>query len=216
MLRVSDLSGRAWGGRFAAQASAQAAADPAAQRIGLKLDATDVDIAALLTDVAQFRKLEGKGRVTADVTTQGASVQRLKQALDGKAAFQLRDGAVRGINLAKTLRQWRSAVTLNKDAVQASSAEEKTDFSEISASFDIADGVARSKDLSGKSPFLRVGGEGLVDIGRGRVDYLAKATVTGTAEGQGGADLALLKGVTVPCSWSGLSRRSTTRCNGRR
>lgn len=198
VLRVSDLSGRAWGGRFAAQATAQAAADPAAQRIGLKLDATDVDIAALLTDVAQFRKLEGKGRVTADVTTQGASVQRLKQALDGKAAFQLRDGAVRGINLAKTLRQWRSAVTLNKDAVQASSAEEKTDFSEISASFDIADGVARSKDLSGKSPFLRVGGEGLVDIGRGRVDYLAKATVTGTAEGQGGADLALLKGVTVP------------------
>lgn len=198
VLRVSDLSGRAWGGRFAAQASAQAAADPNAQRIGLKLDAADVDIAALLTDVAQFKKLEGKGRVTADVTTQGASVQRLKQALDGKAAFQLRDGAVRGINLAKTLRQWRSAVTLNKDAVQASSAEEKTDFSEISASFDITDGVARSKDLSGKSPFLRVGGEGLVDIGRGRIDYLAKATVTGTAEGQGGADLALLKGVTVP------------------
>lgn len=198
VLRVSDLSGRAWGGRFAAQASAQAAADRNAQRIGLKLDATDVDIAALLTDVAQFKKLEGKGRVTADVTTQGASVQRLKQALDGKAAFQLRDGAVRGINLAKTLRQWRSAVTLNKDAVQASSAEEKTDFSEIGASFDIADGVARSKDLSGKSPFLRVGGEGLVDIGRGRVDYLAKATVTGSTEGQGGADLALLKGVTVP------------------
>ncbi|WP_428420008.1 AsmA family protein [Methylibium sp.] len=198
VLRVSDLSGRAWGGRFAAQASAQAGADRAAQRVGLKLDATDVDIAALLTDVAQFKKLEGKGRVTADVTTQGASVQRLKQALDGKAAFELRDGAVRGINLAKTLRQWRSAVTLNKDAVQASSAEEKTDFSEISASFAIADGVARSKDLSAKSPFLRVGGDGLVDIGRGRVDYLAKATVTGTAEGQGGADLALLKGVTVP------------------
>lgn len=198
VLRVSDLSGRAWGGRFAAQASAQAAADPNAQRIGLKLDAADVDIAALLTDVAQFKKLEGKGRVTADVTSQGASVQRLKQALDGKAAFQLHDGAVRGINLAKTLRQWRSAVTLNKDAVQTSSNEEKTDFSEISASFDIADGVARSKDLSGKSPFLRVGGEGMVDIGRGRVDYLAKATVTGTTEGQGGADLALLKGVTVP------------------
>lgn len=198
VLRVSDLSGRAWGGRFAAQASAQAAADHNAQRIGLKLDATDVDIAALLGDVAQFKKLEGKGRVTADVTAQGASVQRFKQQLGGKAAFLLRDGAVRGINLAKTLRQWRSAVTLNKDAVQASSADEKTDFSEISASFDIAGGVARSKDLSAKSPFLRVGGEGLVDLGRGRVDYLAKATVTGTAEGQGGADLALLKGVTVP------------------
>jgi len=96
------------------------------------------------------------------------------------------------------LRQWKSAVTLNKDAVQASRAEEKTDFSEISASFDIQSGVARNKDLSAKSPFLRVGGEGLVDIGKSRVDYLAKATVTATSEGQGGADLAALRGVTVP------------------
>lgn len=194
VLRVSQLNGRAWGGSFKAQASA----DASKQTVGVKLDASDVDIAALLADVAQFKKIEGRGRVTADVTTRGASVNQFKQALSGQAAFVLRDGAVRGINLAKTLRQWRSAITLNKDAVQASSAEEKTDFSEISASFDIAGGVARSKDLSAKSPFLRVGGEGLVDIGKGRVDYLARATVTGTSKGQDGADLDALKGVTVP------------------
>lgn len=194
VLRVSQLSGKAWNGRFNAQASA----DANAQRLGFKLDAADVDIAQLLDNVAQFKKLEGTGRVTADVTTRGASVGQFKQQLAGKAAFQLRDGAVRGINLAKVLRQWRSAVSLDQNAVQAASAEEKTDFSEISASFDIAGGVARSNDLSAKSPFLRVGGEGLVDIGKSRIDYLAKATVTGTAEGQGGADLAALKGVTVP------------------
>lgn len=197
-LRVSQLAGRAWGGRFNAQALAQAAGEPAAQRVGFKLDASDVDIAALLGDVADFRKLEGKGRVSADVTARGASVAQFKQQLGGTAALRLTDGAVRGINLAKVLRQWRSAVTLNKDAVQAASAEEKTDFSEISASFDIRDGVARSKDLSAKSPFLRVGGEGWVDIGKSRIDYLAKTTVTGTTEGQGGADLAALRGVTVP------------------
>ncbi len=194
VLRVSQLSGRAWGGSFQAQGSA----DANKQTVGLKLDATEVDIAALLSDVAQFKKLEGRGRVNADVTTRGTSVNQFKQALGGRAAFQLRDGAVRGINLAKTLRQWRSAVTLNKDAVQSASAEERTDFSEISASFDIANGVARSRDLSAKSPFLRVGGEGLVDIGKGRVDYLARATVTGTSKGQDGADLAALQGVTVP------------------
>lgn len=194
VLRVGQLSGKAWSGRFNAQASA----DANAQRLGFKLDAADVDIAQLLGDVAQFKKLEGRGRVTADVTTRGASVGQFKQQLAGQAAFQLRDGAVRGINLAKVLRQWRSAVSLDKNAMQAASAEEKTDFSEITASFDIAGGVARSNDLSAKSPFLRVGGDGLIDIGKSRIDYLAKATVTGTAEGQGGADLAALKGVTVP------------------
>jgi AsmA protein len=197
-LNVGQLAGRAWGGRFNASATAEAAATPANQRVGLKLDATGVDIAQLLDNVAQFKKLEGTGRVSADLATRGASVNGFRQQLDGRAAVQLTDGAVRGINLAKVLRQWRSAISLNKDAAQSSNQEEKTDFSEISASFDIADGVARNKDLSAKSPFLRVGGEGQVDVGKGRIDYLARATVTGTPEGQGGADLAALKGVTVP------------------
>lgn len=194
VLKLSRLSGRAWGGRFDAQGSA----DANAKRVALKLDANGVDVAALLGDVAQFRRLEGTGRVTADVTTSGTSVAQFRQRLDGQAAIQLRDGALRGINLAKVMRQWRSAIQLDKDAVQRASAEEKTDFSEASASFAIADGVARNKDLAAKSPFLRVGGEGLVDIGRGRVDYLVRAVVTNTAEGQGGADLAALKGVTLP------------------
>lgn len=198
LLRVSQLSGKAWSGRFNLQATAQAAKDLDAQRITAKLDASDVDIAQLLADVAHFRKLEGRGKVTADVSTRGASVAAFKQQLAGKAAMQLRDGAVRGINLAKVLRQYKSAVTLDKDAVQQANAEEKTDFSEITASFDIADGVARSKDLDAKSPFLRVGGEGAIDIGKSRIDYLVRATVADTSKGQGGADLEALKGVTVP------------------
>lgn len=202
-LDVSQLAGRAWSGRFAASARAEAAATPAAQRMALRLDASGVDIAQLLGDVAQFRKLEGRGRVTADLDARGGSVKALKQALGGRASLQLTDGAVRGINLAKTLRQWKSAVSLNKDAVQASSADEKTDFSEISASFDIAKGVATGRDLVAKSPFLRVGGEGQIDIAEGRIDYTARATVTGTPEGQGGAELEALKGVTVPVQLTG-------------
>lgn len=197
-LDVSRLAGRAWNGSFTASARAESAAAPAQQKLGFKLDANGVDIAQLLNDVAQFKRLEGRGRVSADVSTRGGSVHQLKQALAGRAAMQLTDAAVRGVNLAKTLRQWRSAVTLDKDAVQTASADEKTDFSEIAASFDIDGGVARSKDLVAKSPFLRVGGEGAIDLARGRIDYTARATVTGTAEGQGGAELEALKGVTVP------------------
>lgn len=198
LLRVHQLSGKAWSGRFNLQATAQSANDLNAQRITAKLDASDVDIAQLLSDVAQFKKLEGRGKVTADIATRGANVDAFKQQLAGKAAMQLRDGAVRGINLAKVLRQYKSAVTLDKDAVQKASAEEKTDFSEITASFDIADGVARSKDLDAKSPFLRVGGEGAIDLGKSRIDYLVRATVADTSKGQGGAELEALRGVTVP------------------
>jgi AsmA protein len=115
----------------------------------------------------------------------------------------LRDGAIKGINLAKTLRQAKAALTLRQDASQKASQVEKTDFSELNASFQIADGIARSTDLDVKTPFMRLGGDGAVDVGKGRIDYTARATVTATAAGQGGAELAALKGVTVPVRLAG-------------
>jgi AsmA protein len=54
-----------------------------------------------------------------------------------------------------------------------------------------------------KSPFLRLGGDGAIDIGRGMIDYTARATVTSTATGQDGAELAALKGLTVPVRLTG-------------
>ena len=71
------------------------------------------------------------------------------------------------------------------------------------ASARIANGVAQSDDLDVKSPFLRIGGAGRLDIGRGRVDYTARVTVIDSAAGQGGAGLDALRGVTVPVALSG-------------
>jgi AsmA protein len=147
--------------------------------------------------------LEGTGRVVADIDTAGRSVGELRSRLHGSAALQLRDGAIKGMNLAKSLRQAKAALSLRQDAVHKASQLEKTDFSELNASFDIDGGVARSKDLDAKSPFLRLGGDGTIDVGKGRVDYTARATVAATSKGQDGADLAALKGLTVPVRLAG-------------
>ncbi len=197
-LDLSQLDGRAWGGRF--QATAQADAGSGALALGL--DANEVDLNAMLGALAGFDKLEGRGKLSTRLASRGPTVGALKQALGGTLALQMRDGAVRGINLAKTLRDWRGAIA-GGDAKQASQASEKTDFSEVSLSFDIREGVARSKDLSAKSPFLRLSGEGLVDLGASRVDYVARATVTGTPQGQDGPEMAALKGLTVPVKLEG-------------
>jgi AsmA protein len=53
----------------------------------------------------------------------------------------------------------------------------------------------QSDDLDLRSPLLRLGGAGLVDLPSEQVDYTLTTLITGTAEGQGGADLASLKGV---------------------
>ena len=199
LLRVTTLQGKVWGGSIDASALAEAATG----RIGFKGTANGININSALKDVAAKDWMDGTGRVTMDIEATGRSVNALKSKLQGQMALQLRDGAIKGINLAKSLRQAKAAIGVQQDAVQKASETEKTDFSEMSASFQIANGVAHSKDLDVKSPFLRLGGEGTIDIGQSRIDYVARATVTGTAKGQDGADLAALKGLQVPVRLTG-------------
>ena len=80
---------------------------------------------------------------------------------------------------------------------------QRTDFTELTATFRIRDGVAHNNDPSLKSPLLRLGGAGDIDIGNERLNYVLKATVVGTSKGQGGREAAALKGVTVPVKLTG-------------
>jgi AsmA protein len=198
-LRVTRLSGNAWGGSI----DASGIAESKSKRINVKLVANGVDANALLKDVAGKDLLEGTGRVSADLSTSGASLGALRSNLAGAAALQLRDGSIKGVNLARTLRQAKAALSMKQDAISKASSAEKTDFSELTASARIEGGVARSDDLDLKSPFMRIGGSGKFDIGAGRIDYTARATVANTATGQDGAELAALRGVTVPVQLSG-------------
>lgn len=197
LLRVTQLRAHTWGGTL----DASAFADARSQRVGVKGGANGVNVNALIKDVAAKDLIEGTGRVTIDVDTTGRTVQEMKSRLKGTAALNVRDGAIKGINLARTLRQAKAL--LKQDLAQKANETEKTDFSELSASFQIADGVARSRDLDLKSPFLRLGGEGAIDVGRGRMDYVSRLTVTNTSKGQDGAELASLRGLTIPVRLAG-------------
>jgi AsmA protein len=113
----------------------------------------------------------------------------------------LRDGAIKGINIAEILRKARAA--LGKRSGEAADSKDKTDFSELSASFTIKNGVAHNDDLDLKSPLLRIGGVGDIDIGRSTISYVVKASVVATSKGQGGKELDELAGLTVPVKLSG-------------
>lgn len=172
-------------------------------QVSLRQTLTNININPLMKDAVDKDLIEGRGNLALDVTAAGSTVTAMKKALGGSASVNLRDGAIKGINLAQTLRETRALLGGGKDAVRQAKKTEKTDFSELSASFRIASGVARNSDLNVKSPFIRLGGAGDIDIGEGRLDYLAKASVVATSGGQGAKDLEHLKGLTVPVRASG-------------
>jgi len=149
--------------------------------------------------------IDGKGDVSLDISTSGATVSQFKKALGGSASLMLRDGAINGINLAAAIRNAKAKLGQAQGAPQqgTGSAQDKTDFTELSGSFKIANGVAHNDDLSAKTPLLRLGGNGDINIGTDSLDYTVKATIVPTLEGQGGPELQELKGLTIPVKLTG-------------
>lgn len=200
-LDVNPLSANLYQGSTSGRIQLSATATPL---VAVRQSLTGVSIGPLLRDAINKDMIEGKGNLSLDVATQGQTVSAMKRSLQGKAAIDLRDGAIKGINIASTLRNAKAKLgALKGEQVQAASSAEKTDFTELKGSFNIRDGVAHNDDLSAKSPLLRVGGAGDVDIGRDSMNYLLKATVVGTLAGQGGKELTELKGLTVPVRITG-------------
>lgn len=172
-------------------------------QLALKQNLAGISINPLMKDLADKDLVEGRGNVALDVSSRGESIAAMKKALGGSASLSLKDGAIKGINLAQSLRDIKGKLGAKQDATQQARAGDKTDFSELTASLKIAGGVARNDDLSMKSPFLRLAGAGDIDIGAGQMNYVAKASVVANSAGQGGKDLEHLKGITVPVRVSG-------------
>jgi AsmA protein len=175
--------------------------------ISFKQEMKGIAIGPLLVDTINNNMLDGKGALNVDVNTTGDSVNSLKKSLTGNAAINLADGAVKGIDIAGTIRDVKSKLNLFKDKNSLGADQsKKTDFSELTASFIIKNGVAHNEDLAMKAPILRLGkgdSHGDVDIGNETINYLAKPTIVKSLKGQGGADLDALAGVGIPVKITG-------------
>jgi AsmA protein len=161
---------------------------------------THVVIGPLLKDLLDDDMVHGTGNVSANLNTQGLTVADMKQHLNGKAAFSLRDGAVKGVNLGQLIREAYAKI---KKKPAPPKQEKKTDFAELSGSVSIKNGVVSNHDLSAKSPLLRIGGKGTVDLPRERIDYLVNASIVESAKGQAGEELDELKALTIPIKVTG-------------
>ncbi len=172
--------------------------------IAFKQMMSGITIGPLLVDSINNDMLDGKGTLNVDVTTQGNTVGALKKSLAGTAALNLADGAVKGIDIAGKYRELKSKINILKTQTNvASDQKQKTDFSEMKASFNIKSGVAHNDDLTMKAPLFRLAGTGDIDIGNESLNYTAKPTLVKTLKGQEGADLNALDGLTIPVKVSG-------------
>ena len=160
----------------------------------LEIEALANSIAAqeMLTALTGFKNLSGLGDVHVDMSSQGNSLKALINGLDGKFESDLNQGALKGINLAKMvrdvsnvgdlLRNGNLSVASFRDAL---SPEAETDFSKFIGNLDFSNGVASITDLSINNPVVGVTGTGRIDLGARTLDISLTPRVDVNAAGAG-------------------------------
>ncbi|ROR34630.1 AsmA family protein [Inmirania thermothiophila] len=205
LLRLGPNAALLYGGRYAGDVQLDVRGDAPVWQARETL--TDVDVGALLRDAMGEERLQGRAEVALALAAEGADPVGLRRTVDGTARFVFRDGLVRGVNIAQLIREARAR--LEGRPVPKAEGPAETDFTELAGSAVIRDGILRNDDLRARSPLLRVAGAGTVDLPGERLDYLLRVKLVGTLEGQGGADLAALKGLEIPLRirgpWAGPS-----------
>ncbi len=198
-LRVHPVSASLYGGGYQGDLRLDARGDTPVVSMDEKL--TGVQAGPLLTDLAGFEKLLGSADATLTATTRGQTPDQFLEALKGNSRFVFRNGAVKGINVAQTVRAAMARV--RGQTVEEASGPQQTDFTELAGELTFDGGVVRNRNLDLKSPLVRVEGGGEANLLKQTLDYQLTVKVVGSLQGQGGAELDQLRGVPIPLRISG-------------
>ncbi len=193
VLQAAPVTARLYQGKFNGQVTLDARKKTPRLHLVEKLQG--VKIGPLLADVAGQDKLVGTGDVKLDLRLNGLSEAEVRRSLSGNGSFVFRDGAYKGVDLVKLIR---TATGQGRNTTQMGNTAEQTEFTEMRGSFTARNGVIRNRDLSAKSPLLRVAGKGDIDLPANRVDYRVSAKLVASLQGQGGAEADQLVGVPIP------------------
>lgn len=174
------------------------------------LSLTNIAVGPLLQAAAQEGRLAGRGTIQAKLASQGNTVPALEAGLTGTLQAKIREGAIKGIDVAQTLREV-NAIVRNMfsgqlpELVTRFDMGRQTPFSSLDVDIALDHGQGTVKKLSLMAPVLRVtqGTPASVDLVNDQLDLMLNIKVAGDKAAQETAQLAELRNVTVPVRVSG-------------
>lgn len=179
VMRLAPFKAQLCGGQYSGDLTVDSRA--AVPVVKMEQTMTGIDVAQLLNDLAETKRLSGRGNVNTSLTAQGSNGAALIKSLRGKMTASLANGAVEGIDLWYAISQAQSLI--QKQELPAGSNSGRTAFDSFKVSADIAGGVATTDDLNIVSQQLRVTGKGSANLATQAIDYQVSATVTKSASG---------------------------------
>jgi len=187
LFRLDPLRFDLAGGQVSESATLNVAKYPAKWTESIRV--TGVQIAPVLKALAGMDMLDGTLQMDTSLKATGLLPKNAMKRLGGKGSFLLRDGSVKGFDIAGTLRNF---TTLGQNR-----GPKQTDFAQLSGGFTIRNGVVKNDDLFMASPLFRLTGQGILNLPNGTMDYHVKPRLVGTLTGQGDT-VTVRKGLSIP------------------
>lgn len=154
-----------------------------------------IEVGPLLKDLLSTTPVDGRGDVMIDVNTAGASTMQMRQALSGTASLRLAEGTLNGVDIGAMIVGAQAASGM-------AGIDATTRFTQLGASFTIANGVAHNADLALQAPLFSVAGAGAIDLAGEQLDYTLACTLGATG---------LSLPVKLSGAWSALAWKVDTR-----
>ncbi|WP_421868520.1 AsmA family protein [Motiliproteus sp.] len=173
LIKLSQLGGELYQGRFDHRMTLDARNDTPRFDISKKVEA--VELGAMLLALTGQDRFSGRFTLNGAYQAQGNSVYDLVHSLDGNMDLGLKEGRLKGVNLGDTL--CRGILQVRGQQAPAETAESYTEFSNLSATAKIDNGVVSNQDLKAALVGINLAGDGQVNLPAEKLDYGLSLTV---------------------------------------
>jgi len=138
-----------------------------------------IQLGPFLKDAQVFDRFSGEANIALKLSAAGAGTAQIERTLNGTTSVAIRDGAMEGIDIEKMesqIKQARKETGNNLGQLLKALPElkidknDKTKFSKLSATANVANGVVSNDDLAIEAPHVRVAGRGKIDLVAQRFD----------------------------------------------
>lgn len=147
-----------------------------AARVTLDEHISAVDFAPLFKDFFKTDRVSGKGTANIKLAGAGKTTDDVMKTLDGNIDFKVADGALEGADLWYEIRRAR-AVLKQQPIPERATGPVRTPFTALTGSGVMTNGVLANNDLNVAMQYLKVTGQGTVDMPKSSLDYRLVTTV---------------------------------------
>lgn len=172
-LRLYPLSAELYDGTYNGDVQIDAAND--IPSISVNENIAGVNLAALAKSMFDQENISGSINGSFVLSGRGQSVAEIRQDLDGNMAFELVDGAWEGTDVWHELRAARAM--FRQEPAPEPQLPARTEFTTVSASGTVLNGIFENNDLFAELPFLQITGNGMVDLPAAQINYAVQARV---------------------------------------